>query len=236
MGILARRFIKVERYDFYYAQVKGITENLNAKNNYYLREEKQTEEWIPWSVAATRAAQKFSMQFRRLSTTRSEDKHINSSWKNRFFYLITLFRRHSAKINKKRYILRIADSLNNFSFFKSPYDSDRKLFSYSAFLESSKLNAYNRELNLADDQQIYTKWSQAVKLNCNNLNRVFSLNPIRELSAWDHCYHRSEIGLKTFVSDSWEQSFRQCWNSIERLSQRWNKRQRNFYEISDFEN
>ncbi|AVV50648.1 hypothetical protein [Leptospira santarosai] len=236
MGILARRFIKVKRYDFYYSRVNGIAENLNAKNNYYLREEEKIKEWIPWSVAVARATQKFAMQLQRIGTVRAEDAHINASWENRFFYLITLFRRHSAKINKTRYIQRIVDSLNKFSFFKSSYDSNRKLFSYSAFLESSKLNAYNRELNIPDDQEIYTKWSQAVKLNCNKLNKPFFLNPIREISAWDHCYHRSEIGLKTFVSDSWERTIRQCWNSIERLSQRWDKRQRNSYEISDFEN
>ncbi|MCL8268336.1 hypothetical protein M9Y82_17205 [Leptospira weilii] len=226
MAMLAKRFIKVNRYDFYYSRVKCIAENLNGKHNYFEREEILTEGWISWSYASNKAIQKFSILLNRLESETSESPHTNSSWKERFYYIVNLLRRDSVKINKKRLIIRIADSLNKFSLSNESLFQKPIPFSYSAFLETAKLNAFNRENQQNVINRKPLKWSQSAKSNYNNINFkiLINPNPPRQLSAWDHCFHRSDINLKHLYEDSWQKAYRQCWNSVERISKYWNKR------------
>lgn len=224
--MLARRFIKVNRYDFYYSRVKGIAENLNGKHNFSEREDVFVDDWVSWSYASNKAIQKFSMILNRMEFETSESPHINSSWKERFYYIVNLLRRDSIKINKKRLINRIADTLNKLSYTSESSVHKFKLFSYSAFLETAKLNALNRETKQNEKEGKKINWIRSAKSNYNNINFkiLMNPNPHRQLSAWDHCFHRSELGLKHLYEDSWQKSFKRCWNSVERISKYWNKR------------
>ncbi|MDL5246365.1 hypothetical protein QRD38_11320 [Leptospira weilii] len=232
MAMLARRFIKLNRYDFYYSRVVGIANNLNGKHNFSEREENHVEGWVSWSYAVNKAIGNFSALLKR-SEISSEDPHINASWRERFYYIVNLLRRDSTKINKKRLINRIADSLNKFSFSNEVLIQKPLPFSYTAFLESSKLNFYNREIKYDEKKRKPLKWSRSVKRNRDTMNYKIFINPPRHLSAWDHCFHRSEIGIKHLYEDSWQKAYRQCWNSIERISKYWDKRLNSIHEIPD---
>ncbi|WP_235590483.1 hypothetical protein [Leptospira borgpetersenii] len=234
--MLARKFIKVNRYDFYYSRVKGIAENLNAKNNFSERENAVIEGWVSWTYASNKAIQKFSMMLDRIEHATSDSPHKDASWKERFYYIVNLLRRDSIKINKKRLINRIAEALNKLSNEIEPCATKLKPFSYSAFLETSKLNALNRETKQNEKNGKTVQWSRSAKSNYNKLNFkiLMNPNPPRQLSAWDHCFHRSELGIKHLFEDSWQKSFQRRWNSIERISNYWDKRLQSTYETPDF--
>ncbi|RHX78480.1 hypothetical protein [Leptospira yasudae] len=234
MATLVRRFIKLNRYDFYYSRVQCIAENLNGKHNFSEREVTLNKSWVPWSYASNKAIQNFSNLLSRFEPELSETILINFSWKERFYYIANRFRRDSVKITKQRLINRIVESLNNFSFSNEFSIPKTSLFSYSAYLESSKLNATNREENKQNvDKQKLLNWSKSVKGNYNNINFkiLMNPNPYRHLSTWDHCFHRSEISLKPLFEDSWQKSFKRCWHSIERNSKYWDKRLQSANEI-----
>lgn len=234
--MLARRFIKINRYDFYYSRVRGIAENLNAKHNFSERENNVAEVWVSWTYASSKAIQKFSMMLNRIEHPASDSPHVEAPWKERFYYIVNLLRRDSNKINKKRLINRIAERLNNLSNEKEPDSIKLKPFSYSALLETSKLNALNRETKQNEKKGKTVQWSRTAKSNYNKLNFkiLMNPNPPRQLSDWDHCFHRSELGIKHLFEDSWQKSFQRCWNSIERISNYWEKRLQSANEAPDF--
>ncbi len=200
-----------ESKDFPRWLAQTLSQNLNVKYEYFLREKRKSNVWISWGKAAENACKAlltYITQFK--FNVRKQDSY----WKYKAIYASSLINKVAKSLTGQARVEFIAGSLNQFVRKDELYDSINPVHLRMVHLETNRLNCYARDLDLSDERAKPKSWVSAARRNYLRMLRTNFNVPEREYSDWDLCFHFNRARLRKFYIDPWEECIK---NNLARL-------------------
>ncbi|EKO24055.1 hypothetical protein LEP1GSC104_2102 [Leptospira interrogans str. UI 12621] len=149
-----------------------LSQNLNIKYDYFLRERSKPNTWVSWGKAAENSCKSlltFITQFR--YDTIEKDPH----WKFRAMDSANLINKAARNFTGDGRVEFISESLNQFVRKQEIYDPISPVQLRMVHLETNRLNCYARDLISSFLQTFPKNWTAAARRNyCNRpINRTF---------------------------------------------------------------
>ncbi|OMI16875.1 hypothetical protein [Leptospira weilii] len=191
-----------------------LSQNLNIKYQYFLRERRKADVWISWGKAAEHSCKSlltFITQFKYIKITK--DPH----WKFRAIDSANLINKVARSLTGQARVEFISESLNQFSKKKELYDPISPVQLRMAHLETNRLNCYARDLDFLAKRAKPKTWVSAARRNYLRMLRTDFTNPEREFSSWDLCFKNNRAKLHRFETDLWARCFEKNRNRLELL-------------------
>ncbi|EMM77307.1 hypothetical protein [Leptospira santarosai] len=200
-----------ESKDFPRWLAQTLSQNLNVKYEYFLREKRKPNVWTSWGRASENSCKSlltYITQFRFQEI--KQDPH----WKYRAVYASSLINKVAKSLTGQARVEFIAGSLNQFVRKDEFYDSINPVQLRMVHLETNRLNCYARDLDLSDERAKPKSWVSAARRNYLRMLRTDFSIPEREYSDWDLCFRFNRARLRRFYIDSWEECIK---NNLARL-------------------
>ncbi|MBE0305419.1 hypothetical protein [Leptospira interrogans] len=191
-----------------------LSQNLNIKYDYFLRERRKANVWISWGKAAENSCKSlltFITQFKFVKI--KEDPH----WKFRAIYTANLINKVEISLAGHARVESISKFLNHFARKKELYDPISPIQLRMVHLETNRLNCYARDLIPSFLQTFPKNWTVAARRNYLRMLRTDFTNPEREFSSWDLCFRNNRAKLHRFETDLWDRCFEKNRKRMERI-------------------
>ncbi|EMY13040.1 hypothetical protein LEP1GSC043_2736 [Leptospira weilii str. Ecochallenge] len=191
-----------------------LSQNLNIKYDYFLRERRKLDVWVSWGKAAENSCKSlltFITQFR--YDTIEKDPH----WKFRAIDSANLINKVARSLTGQARVEFISKFLNQFARKKELYDPISPVQLRMVHLETNRLNCYARDLDLLAKRAKPNNWVSAARRNYLRMLRTDFTNPEREFSSWDLCFRNNRAKLHRFETDLWDRCFEKNQKRLERL-------------------
>ncbi|WP_025181142.1 hypothetical protein ACO1KB_08370 [Leptospira interrogans serovar Szwajizak] len=183
---------------------QSLSQNLNIKYDYFLRERRKPDVWVSWGKAAEHSCKSlltFITQFRHIKI--KEYPH----WKFRAIYSANLINKVARSLTGQARVEFISKFLNQFSKKKELYDPISPVQLRMVYLETNRLNCYARDLDPLAKRVEPKNWVSAARRNYLQMLRTDFTNPEREFSNWDLCFKNNRAKLHRFETDLWGNCF-----------------------------
>ncbi|WP_061250479.1 hypothetical protein [Leptospira interrogans] len=190
-----------------------LSQNLNIKYEYFLRERRKPDVWVSWGKAAENSCKSlltFITQFR--YDTIKKDPH----WKFRAMDSANLINKVARNFTGDGRVELITESLNQFVRKQELYDPISPIQLRMVHLETNRLNCYARDLIPSFLQTLPKNWTAAARRNYLRMLRTDFTNPEREFSGWDLCFRNNRAKLHRFETDHWDRCFEKNQKRLER--------------------
>ncbi|WP_032923323.1 hypothetical protein [Leptospira santarosai] len=191
-----------------------LSQNLNIKYEYFLREKRKPNVWISWGKAAENSCKSlltYITQFRFQEI--KQDPH----WKFRAIYASSLINKvaiNASRLQKR--ITLVSHSLNDFSSKQEEHNPVNVIEQRKIHLESNRINCYARDLKKEFEESLPKTWVQAARRNYLRMLRTDFSIPEREYSDWDLCFRFNRARLRRFYIDPWEECIKNNLGRLER--------------------
>ncbi|EMO70017.1 hypothetical protein [Leptospira santarosai] len=201
-----------ESRDFPRWLAQTLSQNLNVKYEYFLREKRKPNVWISWGKATENSCKSlltYITQFRFQEI--KQDPH----WKYRAIYASSLINKvaiNASRLQKR--ITLVSHSLNDFSSKQEEHNPVNVIEQRKIHLESNRINCYARDLKKEFEESLPKTWVQAARRNYLRMLRTNFNVPEREYSDWDLCFRFNRARLRKFYIDPWEECIK---NNLVRL-------------------
>ncbi|EQA80656.1 hypothetical protein LEP1GSC193_0402 [Leptospira alstonii serovar Pingchang str. 80-412] len=190
-----------------------LSQNLNIKYEYFLREKRKPDVWVSWGKAAESSCKSlltFITQFKYIKI--EKDPH----WKFRAIYSASLINKVTRILTGDGRVEFISESLNQFVRKDELYDPISSVQLRMVHLETNRLNCYARDLDPSFLQTFPKNWTVAARRNYLRMLRTDFTNPEREFSSWDLCFRNNRAKLHRFETDLWARCFEKNRKRLER--------------------
>ncbi|EKO24631.1 hypothetical protein [Leptospira interrogans] len=191
-----------------------LSQNLNIKYDYFLRERRKANVWISWGKAAENSCKSlltFITQFKYIKI--KEDPH----WKFRAIYASSLINKVARSLTGHARVEFISKFLNHFARKKELYDPISPVQLRMVHLETNRLTCYARDLDPLAKRSEPKTWVSAARRNYLRMLRTDFTNPEREFSGWDLCFRNNRAKLHRFETDLWDRCFEKNRKRMERI-------------------
>ncbi|MFA4793235.1 hypothetical protein [Leptospira kirschneri] len=191
-----------------------LSQNLNIKYDYFLRERRKPDVWVSWGKAAENSC-------KNLLTFISQFKYIkirkDPRWKFRAIDSANLINKVAKSLTGQARVEFITASLNQFSKKKEFYDSISLVQLRMVHLETNRLNCYARDLDPSFLQILPKNWTASARRNYLRMLRTDFTASEREFSNWDLCFRNNRAKLHRFETDLWDRCFEKNRKRLERI-------------------
>ncbi|WP_082280872.1 hypothetical protein [Leptospira kirschneri] len=191
-----------------------LSQNLNIKYEYFLRERRKANVWISWGKAAESSCKSlltFITQFR--YDTIKKDPH----WKFRAIYSANLINKVARNFTGDGRVELVVNFLNQFSQKNELYNPISPVQLRMVHLETNRLNCYVRDLDPLAKRAKPKSWVSAARRNYLQMLRTDFTNQEREFSSWDLCFRNNRAKLHRFETDHWDRCFEKNRKRLERI-------------------
>ncbi|AOP35987.1 hypothetical protein A0128_08125 [Leptospira tipperaryensis] len=181
-----------------------LSQNLNIKHEYFLRERRKVNLWVSWGKAAENSCKSlltFISQFKYIKIRK--DPH----WKFRAIYSANLVNKVARSLTGQSRVEFIVKVLNQFARKTELYDSISPIQLRMVHLETNRLNCYARDLDFSDGRAKPKNWVSAARRNYLRALRTNFHSPEREFSGWDLCFRNNRAKLHRFETNLWDRCF-----------------------------
>ncbi|WP_061236501.1 hypothetical protein [Leptospira santarosai] len=190
-----------------------LSQNLNVKYGYFLREKREHRTWISWGKAAENSCKS-------LLTYRTQFKYkrvkTDSRWKFRAIYSANLINKMVRNFSGKGRIELVVNFINHYAQKKELFDPITPVQLRMVHLEVNRLNCFVRDLDVLDERATPKSWVTAAKRNYLRMLRSDFMAPRRQFTHWDLCFMNNRVRLDRFEQDF---LFTVAEKSIEHLEQ-----------------
>ncbi|WP_032915748.1 hypothetical protein [Leptospira santarosai] len=200
-----------ESKDFPRWLAQTLSQNLNIKYEYFLREKRKPNVWTSWGKAMENSCKSlltYITQFRFQEI--KQDPH----WKYRAIYASSLINKVAINASPRKRITLISHSLNNFASKQEEYNPVNVIEQRMIHLEVNRIHCYTRDLKKEFGESLPKTWVQAARRNYLRMLRTDFSIPKREYSDWDLCFRFNRARLRRFYIDPWEECIK---NNLVRL-------------------
>ncbi|KGE27722.1 hypothetical protein [Leptospira interrogans] len=190
-----------------------LSQNLNIKYEYFLRERRKPDVWVSWGKAAESSCKSlltYIAQFRF-----QEIKHPH--WKYRAIYGSSLINKVAINASLQRRVTLVAHLLNDFSSKQEEYHPINVIEQRMIHLEVNRIHCYTRDLKKEFEGSLPKTWVQAARRNYLRMLRTDFSIPEREYSDWDLCFRLNRARLRRFYIDPWEECIKNNLARLERI-------------------
>ncbi|ONF91174.1 hypothetical protein [Leptospira santarosai] len=201
-----------ESKDFPRWLAQTLSQNLNIKYDYFLREKRKPNVWISWGKAAENSCKSLLTY---ITQFRFEEIKQDPHWKYRAIYASSLINKvaiNASRLQKR--ITLVSHSLNDFSSKQEEHNPVNVIEQRKIHLESNRINCYARDLKKEFEESLPKTWVQAARRNYLRMLRTDFSIPEREYSDWGLCFHFNRARLRKFYIDPWEECIK---NNLARL-------------------
>ncbi|MDI7236425.1 hypothetical protein QMM95_10055 [Leptospira santarosai] len=188
-----------------------LSQNLNIKYEYFLREKRKPNVWTSWGKAAENSCKSlltYITQFRFQEI--KQDPH----WKFRAIYASSLINKVAINASLEKRITLVSHSLNNFASKQEEHNPVNVIEQRVIHLEVNRIHCYTRDLKKEFEESLPKTWVQAARRNYLRMLRTNFNVPEREYSDWDLCFRFNRARLRKFYIDPWEECIK---NNLVRL-------------------
>ncbi len=188
-----------------------LSQNLNIKYEYFLREKRKLNVWTSWGKAAEHSCKSlltYITQFRFQEI--KQDPH----WKYRAIYVSSLINKVAINASLQKRITLVSHLLNNFASKQEKHSPVNVIEQRMIHLEVNRIHCYTRDLKKEFEESLPKTWVQAARRNYLRMLRTDFSIPEREYSDWDLCFRFNRARLRRFYIDSWEECIK---NNLARL-------------------
>ncbi|MDI7197600.1 hypothetical protein QMM61_12945 [Leptospira santarosai] len=188
-----------------------LSQNLNIKYEYFLREKRKPNVWTSWGKAAENSCKSlltYITQFRFQEI--KQDPH----WKFRAIYASSLINKVAINASLEKRITLVSHSLNNFASKQEEHNPVNVIEQRMIHLEVNRIHCYTRDLKKEFEESLPKIWVQAARRNYLRMLRTNFNVPEREYSDWDLCFRFNRARLRKFYIDPWEECIK---NNLVRL-------------------
>ncbi|UZN08720.1 hypothetical protein M5D10_07255 [Leptospira santarosai] len=201
-----------ESRDFPRWLAQTLSQNLNVKYEYFLREKRKPNVWISWGKAtenSCKALLTYITQFK--FNVRKQHPY----WKYKTIYASSLINKVAVNASPQKRIQLVADLLNTYANKQEEYRPVNVIELRKIHLESNRINCYARDLKKEFEESLPKTWVQAARRNYLRMLRTDFSIPEREYSDWDLCFRFNRARLRRFYIDPWEECIK---NNLGRLN------------------
>ncbi|EMF91285.1 hypothetical protein LEP1GSC005_1839 [Leptospira santarosai str. ST188] len=203
-----------ESKDFPRWLAQTLSQNLNIKYDYFLREKRKPNVWISWGKATENSCKSlltYITQFRFQEI--KQDPH----WKYRAIYASSLINKVAINANLQKRITLVSHSLNDFVSKQEEHNPVNVIEQRMIHLEVNRIHCYTRDLKKEFEESLPKTWVQAARRNYLRMLRTDFTNPEREFSNWDLCFRNNRARLHRFETDLWACCFEKNRKRLERI-------------------
>ncbi len=200
-----------ESKDFPRWLAQTLSQNLNIKYEYFLREKRKPNVWTSWGKAAENSCKSlltYITQFKFQEI--KQDPH----WKYRAIDSANLINKVAINASLQKRITLVSHSLNYFSSKQEEYNPVNVIEQRMIHLEVNRIHCYTRDLKKEFEESLPKTWVQAARRNYLRMLRTDFSIPEREYSDWDLCFRFNRARLRKFYIDPWEECIK---NNLVRL-------------------
>ncbi|WP_032927543.1 hypothetical protein [Leptospira santarosai] len=200
-----------ESKDFPRWLAQTLSQNLNIKYEYFLREKRKPNVWTSWGKAMENSCKSlltYITQFRFQEI--KQDPH----WKYRAIYVSSLINKVAINASLQKRITLVSHLLNNFASKQEKHSPVNVIEQRMIHLEVNRIHCYTRDLKKEFEESLPKTWVQAARRNYLRMLRTDFSIPEREYSDWDLCFRFNRARLRRFYIDSWEECIK---NNLARL-------------------
>ncbi|EKO34388.1 hypothetical protein [Leptospira santarosai] len=200
-----------ESKDFPRWLAQTLSQNLNIKYEYFLREKRKPNVWTSWGKAAESSCKSlltYITQFRFQEI--KQDPH----WKFRAIYASSLINKVAINASLEKRITLVSHLLNNFYSKQEEHNPVNVIEQRMIHLEVNRIHCYTRDLKKEFEESLPKTWVQAARRNYLRMLRTDFSIPEREYSDWDLCFRFNRARLRRFYIDPWEECIK---NNLARL-------------------
>ncbi len=188
-----------------------LSQNLNVKYEYFLREKRKPNVWTSWGKATEHSCKSlltYITQFKFQEI--KQDPH----WKYRAIYASSLINKVAINASLQKRITLVSHLLNNFANKQEEHNPVNVIELRMIHLEVNRIHCYTRDLKKEFEESLPKTWVQAARRNYLRMLRTDFSIPEREYSDWDLCFRFNRARLRRFYIDSWEECIK---NNLARL-------------------
>ncbi|EKS07834.1 hypothetical protein [Leptospira santarosai] len=190
-----------------------LSQNLNIKYDYFLREKRKPNVWTSWGKAMENSCKSLLTY---ITQFRFEEIKQDPHWKYRAIYASSLINKvaiNASRLQKR--ITLVSHSLNDFSSKQEEHNPVNVIEQRKIHLESNRINCYARDLKKEFEEPLPKTWVQSARRNYLRMLRTDFSIPEREYSDWDLCFRFNRARLRRFYIDPWEECIK---NNLGRLN------------------
>lgn len=179
-----------------------LSQNLNIKYDYFLRERRKANVWISWGKAAENSCKSlltFITQFKYIKI--KEDPH----WKFRAIYSANLVNKVALNASPQRRIQLITDLINKFARKQENHHPENPIDLRMVYLEGNRINCFVRDLKKDFETSLPKNWIQAARRNYLRMLRTDFTFPKREFSGWDLSFRYNRAKLDRLSANPWRE-------------------------------
>ncbi|EKR91465.1 hypothetical protein LEP1GSC163_0542 [Leptospira santarosai str. CBC379] len=202
-----------ESKDFPRWLAQTLSQNLNIKYEYFLREKRKPNVWTSWGKAAEHSCKSlltYITQFRFQEI--KQDPH----WKFRAIYASSLINKVAINASLQKRITLVSHSLNDFSSKQEEHNPVNVIELRKIHLESNRINCYARDLKNEFEESLPKTWVQSARRNYLGMLRTDHTVPEREFSDWDLCFRFNRAKLRRLIVNPWEDCIERNLTRLER--------------------
>ncbi|MCR1795540.1 hypothetical protein [Leptospira sp. id769339] len=193
---------------------KTISENLNRRYLFFLREKRPGDKWISWAKCAQDSHKKFIVYLRRKEP---KEVHKDPHWKYRIIKSISLLEKVVTNNQSERRFDTVIRTLNKVASTSPNPNTFDKLFLRTNHLETNKLNGFVAGFKNADREIKAKRWPIAAHRNTLRMMRTEFPDLTRSKSDWEICFKQCRANLSSFQEDEWTKAFEKNRKKFERL-------------------
>ncbi|MCR1795775.1 hypothetical protein [Leptospira sp. id769339] len=201
-----------EKFPGWLAQ--SISDNLNKKHSFFLREKPKETKWVSWGQPILNAQKNFIVYLKRKLP---ENIHKDPYWKYRAIQAIFLIEKVVVNSQSERRLSYVIKNLNDFASNPPKFDSSDKLFLRTSHLETNKLNGFVSGFRNASRDIKAKKWPTSAHRNTLRMIRTEFPDLTRSKSDWDICSKQAKANLSHFQDSEWINAFEKNRNKFDRL-------------------
>ncbi|TGM12983.1 hypothetical protein EHQ81_12065 [Leptospira selangorensis] len=194
--------------------VQSISDNVDKKHSFFLREKSKETKWISWGQCIQNSQKNFIVYLKRKSP---ENIHKDPHWKYRAIRAIFLIEKVVINNQSERRLSYVIKKLNDFASNPPKFDSSDKLFLRTTHLETNKLNGFVSGFQNADRDIKAKSWPTAARRNTLRMMRTKFPDLTRSKSDWDICFKQCRANLSHYQESELIKAFAKNRNKFERL-------------------
>ncbi|OMI14757.1 hypothetical protein [Leptospira weilii] len=177
---------------------QSLSQNLNLKHEYFLRENREQIAWISWGKAAENSCKSLltymtQFKYKKVAT----DPH----WKFRAIYSANLINKMVRNFSGKGRVELVVNFLNHFSQKEELYDPITPVQLRMVYLEVNRLNCHVRDLEILDERARPKNWVAAARRNYLRMLRSDFEAPERQFTDWELCFRNNRVRLGRFEQE-----------------------------------
>lgn len=177
-----------------------LSQNLNVKYEYFLREKREQITWISWGKAVENSCKSLLTYMTQFKYKKAEtDPH----WKFQAIYSANLINKMVRNLSGKGKVELVVNFLNHFSRKIELHDPINRVQLRMTHLEVNRLNCYVRDLDILGERAKPRSWVAAARRNYLRMLRSNFKVSEREFTDWDLCFRNNKAKFYRLEKRPW---------------------------------